>query len=68
MATGTGWTPPYSVHTSTSNLNMVHNSGQTGKYIPSSAPGMFYEGSLTLEYTQDLHLKMSKKIAQLTKV
>uniref|UniRef100_A0A8C4IU14 Protein FAM184A/B N-terminal domain-containing protein n=1 Tax=Dicentrarchus labrax TaxID=13489 RepID=A0A8C4IU14_DICLA len=29
---------------------------------------MFYDGSLTLEYTQDLHLKMSKKIAQLTKV
>uniref|UniRef100_A0A8C9YWB0 Family with sequence similarity 184 member Aa n=1 Tax=Sander lucioperca TaxID=283035 RepID=A0A8C9YWB0_SANLU len=29
---------------------------------------MFYDGTLTLEYTQDLHLKMSKKIAQLTKV
>uniref|UniRef100_A0A3B3WCN8 Protein FAM184A/B N-terminal domain-containing protein n=1 Tax=Poecilia mexicana TaxID=48701 RepID=A0A3B3WCN8_9TELE len=29
---------------------------------------MFYDGSLTLEYTPDLHLKMSKKIAQLTKV
>uniref|UniRef100_A0A3Q3NAB1 Uncharacterized LOC113127602 n=1 Tax=Mastacembelus armatus TaxID=205130 RepID=A0A3Q3NAB1_9TELE len=29
---------------------------------------MFYDGNLTLEYTQDLHLKMSKKIAQLTKV
>uniref|UniRef100_A0A669BFR1 Family with sequence similarity 184 member Aa n=1 Tax=Oreochromis niloticus TaxID=8128 RepID=A0A669BFR1_ORENI len=29
---------------------------------------MLYDGSLTLEYTQDLHLKMSKKIAQLTKV
>uniref|UniRef100_A0A3Q2XJS0 Family with sequence similarity 184 member Aa n=1 Tax=Hippocampus comes TaxID=109280 RepID=A0A3Q2XJS0_HIPCM len=29
---------------------------------------MFYDASLTLEYTQDLHLKMSKKIAQLTKV
>uniref|UniRef100_A0A3Q3VY38 Protein FAM184A/B N-terminal domain-containing protein n=1 Tax=Mola mola TaxID=94237 RepID=A0A3Q3VY38_MOLML len=29
---------------------------------------MFYDGSATLEYTQDLHLKMSKKIAQLTKV
>lgn len=32
-----------------------------GKYS-SSAPGM------AMEYTQDLHLKMSKKIAQLTKV
>uniref|UniRef100_A0A673C9D7 Zgc:85722 n=1 Tax=Sphaeramia orbicularis TaxID=375764 RepID=A0A673C9D7_9TELE len=29
---------------------------------------MFYDGSVTLEYSQDLHLKMSKKIAQLTKV
>ncbi|XP_019899959.2 protein FAM184A isoform X1 [Esox lucius] len=29
---------------------------------------MFYEAGLTMEYTQDLHLKMSKKIAQLTKV
>lgn len=29
---------------------------------------MFYDGSVALEYTQDLHLKMSKKIAQLTKV
>uniref|UniRef100_A0A674NBE0 Family with sequence similarity 184 member Aa n=1 Tax=Takifugu rubripes TaxID=31033 RepID=A0A674NBE0_TAKRU len=29
---------------------------------------MFYDGGVTLEYTQDLHLKMSKKIAQLTKV
>uniref|UniRef100_A0A8C6X036 Zgc:85722 n=1 Tax=Neogobius melanostomus TaxID=47308 RepID=A0A8C6X036_9GOBI len=29
---------------------------------------MFYDGGLALEYTQDLHLKMSKKIAQLTKV
>uniref|UniRef100_A0A671V3H4 Family with sequence similarity 184 member Aa n=1 Tax=Sparus aurata TaxID=8175 RepID=A0A671V3H4_SPAAU len=29
---------------------------------------MFFDGSVTLEYTQDLHLKMSKKIAQLTKV
>ncbi|XP_013875474.1 protein FAM184A isoform X2 [Austrofundulus limnaeus] len=33
-----------------------------------ASSGMFYDGSLTLEYTQDLHLKMSKKIAQLTKV
>uniref|UniRef100_A0A8C2ZIH7 Family with sequence similarity 184 member Aa n=1 Tax=Cyclopterus lumpus TaxID=8103 RepID=A0A8C2ZIH7_CYCLU len=29
---------------------------------------MFYDGTLTLDYSQDLHLKMSKKIAQLTKV
>lgn len=56
MATGAGWQPPYS--TATSNA----------KYPPSPASSMFYDGSLTLDYTQDLHLKMSKKIAQLTKV
>lgn len=56
MATGAGWQPPYS--TSSSNT----------KYTPSPMASMFYDGSLTLEYTQDLHLKMSKKIAQLTKV
>ncbi|XP_035984351.1 protein FAM184A isoform X3 [Fundulus heteroclitus] len=57
MATGAGWQPPYSTSTSTS------------KYAPSpTASNMFYDGSLTLEYTPDLHLKMSKKIAQLTKV
>ncbi|KAM9334204.1 protein FAM184A-like isoform 1-T1 [Symphorus nematophorus] len=56
MATGAGWQPPY--NTSTSNT----------KYTPSPTSTMFYDGSLTLEYTQDLHLKMSKKIAQLTKV
>ncbi|CAG5933050.1 unnamed protein product [Menidia menidia] len=56
MATGAGWQPPYS--TSTGNT----------KYAPSPTSSVFYEGSLTLEYTQDLHLKMSKKIAQLTKV
>ncbi|XP_068609853.1 protein FAM184A [Brachionichthys hirsutus] len=33
-----------------------------GKFTPSSAAGV------AMEYTQDLHLKMSKKIAQLTKV
>lgn len=56
MATGAGWQPPYS--TSTSNT----------KYAPATTSSMFYDGSLTLEYTRDLHLKMSKKIAQLTKV
>ncbi|KAM4538110.1 protein FAM184A isoform 3-T3 [Fundulus diaphanus] len=57
MATGAGWQPPYSTSTSNS------------KYAPSpTASNMFYDGSLTLEYTPDLHLKMSKKIAQLTKV
>ncbi|XP_037618439.1 protein FAM184A-like isoform X3 [Sebastes umbrosus] len=59
MATGAaGWQPPYNTNTSTSST----------KYTPSPSSSMFYDGSLTLEYTQDLHLKMSKKIAQLTKV
>lgn len=56
MATGAGWQPPY--NTSASNA----------KYNPSPTSTMFYGGNLTVEYTQDLHLKMSKKIAQLTKV
>ncbi|XP_031147988.1 protein FAM184A isoform X5 [Sander lucioperca] len=56
MATGSGWQPPYNTSTSST------------KYTPSSTSSMFYDGTLTLEYTQDLHLKMSKKIAQLTKV
>ncbi|XP_038575631.1 protein FAM184A-like isoform X4 [Micropterus salmoides] len=56
MATGAGWQPPYNISTSST------------KYTPSPTSSMFYDGSLTLEYSQDLHLKMSKKIAQLTKV
>uniref|UniRef100_A0A668TP79 Protein FAM184A/B N-terminal domain-containing protein n=1 Tax=Oreochromis aureus TaxID=47969 RepID=A0A668TP79_OREAU len=56
MATGAGWQPPYSTSTSST------------KYPPCTTSSMLYDGSLTLEYTQDLHLKMSKKIAQLTKV
>ncbi|CAB1414071.1 unnamed protein product [Pleuronectes platessa] len=59
MATGAaGWQPPYSTSTS----------GSSTKYSLSPTPSMFYDGSLALEYTQDLHLKMSKKIAQLTKI
>ncbi|XP_069020324.1 protein FAM184A-like isoform X4 [Embiotoca jacksoni] len=57
MATGAGWQPPYNTSTSSST-----------KYTQSPTASMFYDGSLTLDYTQDLHLKMSKKIAQLTKV
>ncbi|XP_044043632.1 protein FAM184A-like isoform X7 [Siniperca chuatsi] len=56
MATGAGWQPPYNISTSNT------------KYTPSPTSSMFYDGSLALEYSQDLHLKMSKKIAQLTKV
>ncbi|XP_028328359.1 protein FAM184A [Gouania willdenowi] len=56
MATGTGWQPPYNTPISST------------KYSPCPSSSMFYDGSLAMEYTQDLHLKMSKKIAQLTKV
>ncbi|XP_034017733.1 protein FAM184A isoform X2 [Thalassophryne amazonica] len=52
MATGSGWQQYYCP------------AGQ-GKYNSSSAS---FQSGLTMEYTQDLHLKMSKKIAQLTKV
>ncbi|XP_077587322.1 protein FAM184A isoform X6 [Stigmatopora nigra] len=62
MATGTGWQPVYGSSTSGS------SGGGASKYISPSTSSLFYDGSLTLEYTQDLHLKMSKKIAQLTKV
>ncbi|XP_049608176.1 protein FAM184A isoform X3 [Syngnathus scovelli] len=74
MATGAGWQPVYANSTSgssgsttTSNSSST-SSGGGAKYVPSSTSSMFYDASLTLEYTQDLHLKMSKKIAQLTKV
>ncbi|XP_048096268.1 protein FAM184A isoform X4 [Alosa alosa] len=61
MATGTGWqqySPASSNPPSTTGLG--NN--------PASSSNLFYETALTMEYTQDLHLKMSKKIAQLTKV
>ncbi|XP_058479325.1 protein FAM184A-like isoform X2 [Solea solea] len=59
MAAGAGWQPPY----------ITSSTGST-KYTTTSptSSSMFYDGSVALEYTQDLHLKMSKKIAQLTKV
>ncbi|CAG06666.1 unnamed protein product [Tetraodon nigroviridis] len=57
MASGAGWQPP-----------PYGSSAGSSKYNTSPTSSMFYDGSVTLEYTQDLHLKMSKKIAQLTKV
>ncbi|XP_037120842.1 protein FAM184A-like isoform X3 [Syngnathus acus] len=68
MATGAGWQPVYANSTSGSTTTTSSSSGGGAKYVPSSTSSMFYDASLTLEYTQDLHLKMSKKIAQLTKV
>ncbi|KAI1895712.1 hypothetical protein AGOR_G00109070 [Albula goreensis] len=61
MATGTGWQQDY--------YGAGNSSSGTGKYnSATTSSNMSYQPSLTLEYTQDLHLKMSKKIAQLTKV
>nr|XP_046229188.1 protein FAM184A isoform X2 [Scatophagus argus] len=55
MATGSGWQQYYCP------------AGQ-GKFSSSSASSMSFQSGIAMEYTQDLHLKMSKKIAQLTKV
>uniref|UniRef100_A0AAQ5X2T0 Protein FAM184A/B N-terminal domain-containing protein n=1 Tax=Amphiprion ocellaris TaxID=80972 RepID=A0AAQ5X2T0_AMPOC len=55
MATGSGWQQYYCP------------AGQ-GKFTSSSATSMSFQSGIAMEYTQDLHLKMSKKIAQLTKV
>uniref|UniRef100_A0A8C4EFD0 Family with sequence similarity 184 member Ab n=1 Tax=Dicentrarchus labrax TaxID=13489 RepID=A0A8C4EFD0_DICLA len=55
MATGSGWQQYYCP------------AGQ-GKFSSSSASSVSFQTGIAMEYTQDLHLKMSKKIAQLTKV
>lgn len=62
MATGTGWQPPYSI-----NPPAAAASG-SGTSPSSTSSHLLYESALTMDYSQDLHLKMSKKIAQLTKV
>ncbi|XP_071997785.1 protein FAM184A isoform X2 [Engystomops pustulosus] len=43
-------------------------STSTAKFVPSSPSVMAHQAGLSMEYTAELHLKMSKKIAQLTKV
>ncbi|XP_033992157.1 LOW QUALITY PROTEIN: protein FAM184A-like [Trematomus bernacchii] len=55
MATGSGWQQYYCP------------AGQ-GKFSSSTGTSMSFQTGIAMEYTQDLHLKMSKKIAQLTKV
>ncbi|XP_062407484.1 protein FAM184A isoform X1 [Sardina pilchardus] len=60
MATGAGWQQYYSPAGNSSTGAGKYNSGH-----PSSMP---FQSGNAMEYTQDLHLKMSKKIAQLTKV
>lgn len=56
MATGSGWQQQY-----------YCPAGQ-GKFTSTSTSTLSFQSGITMEYTQDLHLKMSKKIAQLTKV
>ncbi|XP_069582315.1 protein FAM184A isoform X1 [Ranitomeya imitator] len=61
MATGMSWHQQqhyYSGGASTS----------AAKFVPSSPGVMAHQAGLSMEYTAELHLKMSKKIAQLTKV
>lgn len=56
MATGSGWQQYYCP-------------AAQGKFTSSSATStVTFQPGIAMEYTQDLHLKMSKKIAQLTKV
>ncbi|KAL0169137.1 hypothetical protein M9458_033733, partial [Cirrhinus mrigala] len=66
MATGTGWQPPYSAAPGINPPAAAAASG-SGTSPSSTSSHLLYESALTMEYTQDLHLKMSKKIAQLTK-
>lgn len=40
--------------------------GSAAKFVPSPAAGQ--QAGHCMDYSQDMHLKMSKKIAQLTKV
>ncbi|XP_036405058.1 protein FAM184A isoform X1 [Megalops cyprinoides] len=61
MATGASWQQYYSPAGNPSTTG-------AGKYNSATTSTMSYQSGITLEYTQDLHLKMSKKIAQLTKV
>ncbi|XP_072545103.1 protein FAM184A isoform X2 [Salminus brasiliensis] len=65
MATGAGWQGP----SNSSAASPAAPNPPGAATSPSSASGhLLYESGLAMDYTQDLHLKMSKKIAQLTKV
>jgi len=64
MATGTGWQPPYSINPPAA----AFAASGSGTSPSSTSSHLLYESALTMDYSQDLHLKMSKKIAQLTKV
>uniref|UniRef100_A0A8C2E0W0 Zgc:85722 n=1 Tax=Cyprinus carpio TaxID=7962 RepID=A0A8C2E0W0_CYPCA len=69
--TGTGWQQSYSAAPGISSPAAAAASAAasgSGTSPSSTSSHLLYESALTMEYTQDLHLKMSKKIAQLTKV
>uniref|UniRef100_A0A8C1GJP6 Zgc:85722 n=1 Tax=Cyprinus carpio TaxID=7962 RepID=A0A8C1GJP6_CYPCA len=68
MATGTGWQPPYSAAPGINPPAAAAAASGPGTSPSTTSSHLLYESALTMEYTQDLHLKMSKKIAQLTKV
>ncbi|XP_053314907.1 protein FAM184A isoform X2 [Spea bombifrons] len=60
MATGMSW-----------HQHNYHGGGASAsaaKFVPSSPGIMAHQAGMSMEYTAELHLKMSKKIAQLTKV
>ncbi|XP_053566764.1 protein FAM184A [Bombina bombina] len=61
MATGMSW----------QHQQHYYGSGASAggaKFVPSSPGVMTHQSGMSMEYTAELHLKMSKKIAQLTKV
>ncbi|AWP20362.1 putative protein FAM184A, partial [Scophthalmus maximus] len=63
MATGSGWQQQQYYCPAAAAA-----AGPGSKFsAPSSASSLQSAGIAAMEYTQDLHLKMSKKIAQLTK-
>ncbi|KAM8954110.1 protein FAM184A isoform 2-T2 [Pelodytes ibericus] len=61
MATGMSWQQQQHYYSGGA-------SASAAKFVPSSPGIMAHQAGLSMEYTAELHLKMSKKIAQLTKV
>ncbi|XP_075453866.1 protein FAM184A isoform X3 [Ascaphus truei] len=61
MATGMNWQQQQHYYG-------VGATAGAAKFVPSSPGVMAHQAGLSMEYTAELHLKMSKKIAQLTKV
>ncbi|XP_049319965.1 protein FAM184A isoform X1 [Astyanax mexicanus] len=66
MATGAGWQGASS--SSAASPAAPNPPGSATSSATAASIHLLYESGLSMDYTQDLHLKMSKKIAQLTKV